>query len=306
MVDFIRNLVFDLREKRLLPVAVGLLLLAAVILLVLPKDGSSDPTAPEESSPNQPVSSESREIDNTIVIDEANEQELEIFEQKDPFVQQARGSKTSGSDSGSVTPPESDQSSSDTGSSGSVSAPEPDLPSGGGSVQPTEPVSQPPTTGEIDIQPAPTLKRETVVKEVTVVEQYQNAVWLTFEEEGKEEKKYDSLLPIKQLPSAEEPLVTFIGLSPGRQSAVFLLGDNTAHEGEGVCKPYKTRCEYLYMRPDKDRDRHAFYRKSEPGDPATSEESAKRYMLHVRKVGRVEVDSKDATLDNLSSKQLEN
>jgi len=53
---------------------------------------------------------------------------------------------------------------------------------------------------------------------------------------------------LSPLPSADEPVVIYLGLADEGTTAVFLLGDGVQPTGDGVCLPEPTSCETLALK----------------------------------------------------------
>jgi len=54
---------------------------------------------------------------------------------------------------------------------------------------------------------------------------------------------------LKPLPSAEEPVLVYLGPGKGAKTAVFMVDEGVVAQGDAVCKPSPRNCETLHMRP---------------------------------------------------------
>jgi hypothetical protein len=265
MTDLLHSVWQDLREKRLWPVAAGLLVALIALPVVLFKGGGDagggpPPTAAAPAAADLPTASlaERRSSENS---------DLGVFNPKDPF-RPANGyppppgsastaggvplstpsgvSSSGGGDTGAGAVAADTGGSSAGGSSGSSSTP---APKSGGST---------------------TTTRKT----------YTYVVDIRFGERG-EVRSRKGVRRMSLLPSSRNPLLVFLGVSDDRRSAIFLVDSDLSQEGEGRCKPSKRFCSFLYLRTADSRDDHWF-----------STAGGKQYVLHLSRIRRVEVKPK--------------
>jgi len=57
-----------------------------------------------------------------------------------------------------------------------------------------------------------------------------------------------SLARLKPLPSAEEPILVYLGVSEDKKSALFMVDSSVEADGDGNCKPRPTDCETIALR----------------------------------------------------------
>jgi hypothetical protein len=53
---------------------------------------------------------------------------------------------------------------------------------------------------------------------------------------------------LKPLPSAEEPILVYLGLTKDHKTAIFLVDATVEPVGDGVCKPSPVTCETIHLR----------------------------------------------------------
>ncbi len=221
-MSFLKNVLHDLVEKRLWPVAIALVaaLVAVPIVLGGSSSGSNTP-APDVAAVTAPNGLANHR-------DVAREQVVSLEEQaagkvqrsgkvRDPFIQhhqpkpvkekvvQATTPKTTASPQGGSTSPST---------------------STGG--------SNPFTT------PAPTPQKP----ETTSVDTYR--VKLSFGEVGAM-KSYDNVARLTPLPSSDNPFFVYLGLADDQKSAIFLINADAEPNGDGSCKPTHDDCQQIVL-----------------------------------------------------------
>lgn len=260
MSEYISDLLSEMWEKRLLPIAIVLALAAVAVPLLLRDDGShSSSSTPSNNTANSALGGvlsalgEEETSDSsvtTLVQSKDLGGTLKSLKRKDPFRQQARakeagaGTTSSTGDTGSVTPITS-------GGSGSGVTEAPKTTDSGQSEQQSSDQS----SGF-----------------------YQRSITIRFG--VNDDRLYSDLTALAPLPSSTNPIVTFIGTSTNTPSAVFLVGRGLKQSGEGTCVPSPSSCTYLYLRDEKDRNEHTIYR-----------DESHKYKLKLLDIGAVEADS---------------
>lgn len=244
-MSFLRNIVNDMWEKRLLPVAVVLLLAAAAIPLLLLKSERSQPQAGKEPAATSKQGKTASAAQSIVTLDDQlklERKKLDAFKKKDPFIQQGLGRGLSSStvtvidsaDSGTTSG--GDTSTGDTGSGGKTDSGDTGTPSTGNGG----------STGKL----------------------FTLTVTLRFGLLGKgyngDDKVKKNVVPVTPFPSAKNPIASFIGISSNSPSAIFLLDRGVRQKGEGTCMPSSSYCQLLYLRVESDRNEHTFYRASDP------------------------------------------
>jgi hypothetical protein len=222
-MTFFRDLFADLVNKRLLPVAIALLVAAvAVPVLLSSGEPASDPAATRAAQEQAAKAAADASAAQPIVAVQATgttNRKLTGLSRKDPFKQQhvpKVATTPTDSTSGSTTP-----SSGDTGSSGGSGHAGGSGGSGG--------------SGDTGGGSAP--KTYTTYK-----------VDVTFGEAGATKSRKD-VPRLSPLPNSSDPIVIFLGVSrtDKQTRAVFLVTSDAVATGDGACKPKDDACTYVYL-----------------------------------------------------------
>jgi hypothetical protein len=259
----LRELVADLQERRLWPVAVGLLVALVAIPTVLStpvaESGQSVP-APDDSG----VVSGKRAgsiLTETQPIVSLNQGFAKGFRRavrrlprKDPFVQQAKPKKK---------PSEEEGGPSSEGAAGG----------GAGSTADAGTITAPPGTSGGGLTGTGTDQPSDVV-----LFEYTAAV--SFGEVG--DTKNSTLHRLDALPSATEPVVVFMGVLTDGETAVFLVSDTAVARGDGECKPDSTNCQFVHMKKN---DVELIDVPGTDGNPTTTTYELELRAIKVEKVG---------------------
>jgi hypothetical protein len=230
MKIFLLDLWQDLREKRLAPVAVVLLLGLVAVPVLLAK--------PAEDPGPAPVAAAPKKADNEALAalakvklgeDEAGKgSTLGVFDPDNPFkppkgaIKKDAVSAAAGAGPGDTT-----------GTPGSTS-PGGDVTDGGslgGGLTPGVPGVTPPGTGGGG-------------KTTTTV--YKYVVDLTFRANGRT-RHIKGLEKLDMLPNDSSPLLIFMGVTAKGADAVFLVDSTLEAAGEGRCKPSEAECAFAYI-----------------------------------------------------------
>jgi hypothetical protein len=267
MTTFLSDLWADLREKRLWPVALLLLVAVVAVPVVLAK-----PDAEPAPAPPAPPSEQSDADSALKVIAAANDvgegSPLNLFDKEDPFRPPKQAlAKADEADGAADTAAGPDQGADTTGEAiGEAGEVAPPAGSGGGTTGGD-------TTGggQSDGEEAPskpTTKRFTYVIDVT----FKN---------GDRTRRIKGMERLEMLPNEESPLLLFLGVDAKANNAVFLVDSRVQVHGEGRCRPARDECSFLYLGPGSE---------AVIDDP----EAGKSYTLQVREIRRVEIKRTDA------------
>jgi hypothetical protein len=218
----------QLVQRRLLPVALLLVAALAAVPLVLAK--KSEPAAtPVTAAPKPAATSASASaataapIVSLVEDGERTKRRRVLGARKNPFqpapVKLARPS-TSTSRSTSGTPAGTGGTPVD-GNSGSGS------PSVGSPLVPTTPGVTTPT--------AP--KRSYELYSLTV----------RFGDASSESLSRMNLSRLKALPSVEEPILVYLGVSGDKKTAIFMVDTGVVAQGDGTCRPHPSNCETIHL-----------------------------------------------------------
>jgi hypothetical protein len=242
--NFVNDVYRDLRDRRLLIPAVALLVGLIAVPALLAK------SAPPPTPPPVPPAVESTQVEPAVLAEQVGirdyRKRLDALKSKNPFKQQFTLPESTGSaveDVSSSSAVSSSSSSSGAASLGSTStstgstASEPStVDSGGG-----EP------TGVSEPSSAPAPKTKTKTKLIT------RRIDVAIGPLG-ETQKLDHVSELEFLPSADDPVVAFLGTSESGKRAAFLVSDDVvSSDGEGSCAD---PCQFLTLKVGEQRYLH--------------------------------------------------
>ena len=276
---FLLDLWLDLREKRLAPVALGLLAALILVPFVLASD-EPDPPAPPPAAAKEGegLPTVSLEGDQQVL-----ESRLSSFDPRDPFeptsAATAPGEAAAGAGAGDTgTTGTTGGGATGTGDTGAG-----DTGTGGGDTG----TSGGGTTGDTGTGGGTgggSTERRAVV--------YTFTVDLLYGEFGNE-RRHRGVRRLELVPNEDDPAVVFLGVTTSGKTAVFLVDDRFTVTGEGVCRPSPDECTFLYLRESGDRN-----------SAILTEEDGTRNRLSLRDIDRVAVESNargEADDDNSAS-----
>jgi hypothetical protein len=221
MTSLFLDLVQDLREKRLWPVAVALLAATAAVPLLLLKPAHNTADTPHSTASG--ASSEALPVVN-VSNGTANQSSLKEFSEKNPFkpMSQLNGSASGGAGKSTGQPTASTGGSGGGGSVGSGG-------SGGGATGGT------PSGGSGGGSADPGRKY------------YAFRVNVRFGPRG-HEKTYKDVKQLGMLPNDKSPVVVFMGMSSDFKTAIFLIDTSKYNaDGEGKCRPSTSNCSFVEL-----------------------------------------------------------
>lgn len=262
-MTFLNNILSDMRDKHLLPVALGLIVVAIAIPLLLKKDAKPQP-ASQAALPGASAAASGGQSFVTPSSDASipSENPLVGFKKKNPFIQQ--GVPKPGSKAGSTS-----------ATSGNTTSP--------GQTSGTG------TTGGGSTSGTSTTDQSTSGKSPSEIRLYRWAVDLKFGVEGKDLRSYNDLTSVTVFPSESNPIVSLMGVTQTGDAAIFMLSEGVTQGGEGTCKPSKADCTFLYLRESTDKNRHTVYR-----DPS------RKYTLKLERI-RLKPTGKSISPDKVAS-----
>ena len=268
MKVFALDLWQDLRDKRLWPVALVLLLgLAAVpVLLAKPAEDPGPPPAANAAPPTQDQDKEVAalaQVELTEPSSGGSGSTLGVFDPSDPFRPPTKVLKSDDEpDTGTQAGPGSDSgpAGEPSGSSGPAGGSGSGTTSGGGTTGGG-------TTGGGDTGGGTT----------TTTTTYKYVVDVTFSANGRT-RRIKGLEKLDMLPSQASPLLIFMGVTAEGGNAVFLVDSTLKAAGEGRCKPSNADCAFAYIGAGSE---HVF-----------SEEDGDSYTVRIDEIRRVAVSPK--------------
>jgi len=239
---FLNDLKEDLRDRRLLPFVVlaGALFLGAIVFVVL--GGGSTSATPTASAPHRPLGIEAGSLAVTPVV-----ATNAVAETTSGAGQQRQGASRNPFTllPGAVVPGESGSGSGGGSSSGgsSPSSSEPSPSSGGSSPQPQEHSSGSKSGGGSGGHPKSSKPKTVYQVSVLFGEPTTGAP-----SEGAGLKPYEDLKLLTPLPSKQEPLIVFRGVSGHGKLATFTVSGETILHGSGKCLPSAYQCQAIQLR----------------------------------------------------------
>lgn len=230
-IDFLLEIWHDLREKRLAPVAIALLV-SLVAIPALLRGGGEEAGSP---SPLPITASGSGSEAKVEVAQELAEQgsKLDSYDKRDPFDSPLPGGgadKDENQDSGKAIAPGDGALTGEDKATGGGGG-------GGGGTAPAETGS-----GKSDGSggsSAPQVKRTSTF--------YNFNLKLEFGRPGRE-KRYKSVSRLEMLPSDRSALLVYMGVTESQKTAVFFVDSSLNQQGEGSCRPSPSDCRFLYLR----------------------------------------------------------
>ncbi len=213
----LQTIVTDLREKRLWPIALGLLIALVALPIALHK---SAPSITPPSAVPAGAGASSSGIPALAMADASQHTNL-AGPSRDPFPQTSTTAMTGVK---TTTPTAATTSvSSSSGSTGST----------GSSAGPLPTTTTPTTSTPAGASPTVTF--------------FTVAVDLAFGPVGKAAPHILNVERLTPFPSAANPVLVFLGVKADRKTAVFLLSSLAAPAGQGTCVPSARQCEFLDM-----------------------------------------------------------
>lgn len=247
MKDYAANLIHDLRERRLLPVA--LLLVAAIVAVPVFLLKPSSDAAQSASAPVTATETETAVAAKLLEPGDPQPSDLDAFAAKDPFKRPASAKPLKATPESNATAASEQPAS---GGSGDEAK------SGGGDAPSTTPSPEPAPAPEPAPQQPPEQRSFAYALDLTFVGQ-----------QG--ERHYRNLQRLRMLPSTASPLLVFLGIEDGGGRATFLVDATvTLLEGEGTCLPSRDACATLSLEPG---ERQAF-----------ADDQQRRYSIQVDQI----------------------
>jgi hypothetical protein len=232
-MSFFKNVLHDLVEKRLWPVAIALVAALVAVPIVLGGSAASDPGVATAGLPGTTTNGLANHRDaaraEVVSLEEQAAGKVQRSGSlKNPFVQhhQPKVVKT-------VTQAVNTTKSLADALSGSSSG-------GGASTGGTSPATTPPAK-------APATPDTTPAKKPAGNPDDMYRVKLTFGEVGAE-KHYDNVARLTPLPSSDNPFFVYLGLADDQKSAIFLVDADAVPSGDGTCQPSEDQCEQVTLK----------------------------------------------------------
>jgi hypothetical protein len=259
----------QLVQRRLLPVAIVLVAALAAVPLLLTEDPEPAPVAPAPVGAAPTVAASSPAAGSIVELAEAGPEDAEgrrrvLGAPKNPF-EPAQAPKPKATPA----PPPASASPSGAGAGGATST-------GGGS---TTTVSGGAIGGGSPAA-APTPAPDPPAPPAAAPPEPEHALYsvtVRFGASTTEQQDRRTLMRLEPLPSAEDPVLVFLGVAEDERTAIFLVHGGVDAEGDGTCKPRPDRCTALLLRAG---DTHFFEVTGETGEVTAS------YRLDLLEVDR--------------------
>lgn len=230
-MSFFKNVLADLVEKRLWPVAIALV--AALVAVPIVLGGSSDESAATPVAGVAPSVASGSGTSKAEVVSLEEQAAGKVQRKgalKNPFVQHHQPKPVS-TTAASTTAPSGTQTTGGSSSGGSSSGSSSEASTGGTSDTPA-PATQAPTTPSDDTDKA----KSTTYR-----------VNFEFGEEGAM-RNYSNVARLTPLPSSDNPFFVYLGLAEDGKSAVFLVDGTAEVSGDGKCAPSHDDCQQISLK----------------------------------------------------------
>jgi hypothetical protein len=258
MKTFLLDLWQDLREKRLAPVAVVLLLglVAVPVLLAKPAENPGPSTVPTATpkKENEALAALAKVKLGEEAAVGGKGSTLGVFDPDNPFTPPKgtirKDKPNAPAAGGEAATPAGSTGGGDTGGTGDLGGGVPTVPptGGGGGGGGTE-------------------------------TQFMYVVDLTFKANGRT-RHIKGMQKLDMLPSDSSPLLIFMGVTAKGGDAVFLVDSTLEAAGEGRCKPSESECAFAYIGPG--------------AEYVFSEEDGDTYTIKIDEIRKVQVNAKSA------------
>jgi hypothetical protein len=215
-MNFVRNLYADLIEKRLWPVAVGLLvaLVAIPVLVAKPatESGSTAPTTADTAllgADSAALIGETKPVV-SLGSDGGFRKHVARLERKDPFIQQAKDKVSKSSENATV------EAGGTTGAQGTTPT-----------TTSPDSTTTTPSGGE---QPVKLYEWTASVKFGMI-----------------DQTKSETVTPAEFMPSENNPVLLFLGADESGKHALFLVSSEATSRGDGTCTPSESSCQIVKL-----------------------------------------------------------
>jgi hypothetical protein len=230
-MSFFKNVLSDLVEKRLWPVAVALV--AALVAVPIVLGGGSPDTGGTATAGVPPTTTNGlanhRDVARAQVVSLEEQAAGKVQRSgalKNPFVQHHQPKVTTVADAAKTVTDALSGGSSDSSSSTGGSAP--------------TTTTKPDPTPAAPADPTPDPKADADAKDLYRVN-------LKFGEVGAD-KAHRNVARLTPLPSADNPFFVYLGPSDDKQSAIFLIDADAIPQGDGKCLPSKDDCQQVSLK----------------------------------------------------------
>lgn len=227
-MSFFKNVLADLIEKRLWPVAIALVAALVAVPIVLGGSSDSSGTPVAGVTPATASGAGTSQAEVVSLEEQAAGKVQRKGSLKNPFVQhhQPKPVTVETTAASSATPSNT--------SSGSESAGSSNASTGG-------------TSDDSSSTKAPTPATDTTGGKTDVKKSTTFKVAFEFGEQGAM-KTYNNVARLTPLPSSDNPFFVYLGLADDGKSAIFLLSGTAEASGDGKCTPSHDDCQQIALK----------------------------------------------------------
>ena len=229
MNDFVKHTFSELKESRLWPLAIALVvaLVAVPVLLSKPAKESATPASATTGTAVNALAELRPLATLTPSVEIKERKDVVRLSRKNPFEPLVKPSATTGGGGSTGT----------TGAGGSTSA-------GGGTQAGGDSTGSSGTTGTTGGSTGSTGGSTGSGTSKTFY--YTYVADVTFGKVG--DPQEHKVQQLRALPSSDNPVVVFMGATASADKAVFLVSSGATVTGEGTCKPKDDACVFLYLK----------------------------------------------------------
>jgi hypothetical protein len=235
VIGFLRGIVGELREKRLWPVAVALLVAIVAVPVLLSKSSAATPVAQVPQPVSPPSASTSLPA---LSVQSTPAQSRLTGTARDPFPHGAGAGTTAGSTAASAT--------SAAGTAASAASKAARSASGGTSAATT--TSGTSTTSTTPATITPNAKPTPTTATLSATQSYDVTLAITNSAGGLD--TIDPLERLSALPSEKRPMLVELGVLTGGHRVLFVVQRGIVVNGPGTCTPGPIDCEILSLGQD--------------------------------------------------------
>jgi hypothetical protein len=230
VTNFAKDMFDDLRESRLWPLALGLVvaLVAVPVVLSKPAKQSAGETAAAAPATGQAGLPDLTPIVEAAPASQTSERKSVVrLARKNPFEPTFKPSPRGGDGSSASSSADLAGGGSSTAGSGATTALDGGSGAGTGSGD---------TTGTTGGDSGSSATRF-----------FTYVATVKFGEVGQTKER--TIQQLRSLPSSDNPVVVFMGATVDGENAIFLVAAGAELKGDGTCKPSADECVFLYMKP---------------------------------------------------------
>jgi hypothetical protein len=237
VIGFLRRMVSELREKRLWPAAVALLVAIVAVPMALSKSSAATPVAQAPRSTPPPLPGTSLPALN---VQSTPAQSRLTGSARDPFGQQRTGtsSNTSQTAATAATSASSAVATAATAAAAGIA--------NGGTGSSTSATTTTSTTTPTTI--TPNAKPTPTTTALSATQSYHVTLAITNSSGGLD--TVDPLERLSVLPSEQQPMLVELGVLKGGHRVLFVVQRGTVVNGPGICTPGPIDCEILSLGQD--------------------------------------------------------